>query len=295
MDKVPEIVILSGKGGTGKTSIAAAFMALAEDAVCSDCDVDAADLHLVLSPAIQEQEPFASGAKAVIDPDKCTACDLCRDLCRFHAIEETGGTYLVDEYACEGCGLCAAACPADAIRIESYLNNDIYFGESRFGPLIYGKLGIAEENSGRLVSKIRQLIKTRAEEEHARFIITDGPPGIGCPAISSVTGADLVIAVTEPTLSGWHDLQRLLDMIHRFRTPVWVIINKSDLNTEMTEKIIQELALRNIKVLGQLPYEESMIHALIAGKTIIEYEPGSLLHSEIQGYWNRIVNYFSQK
>ncbi len=292
MDKVFEIVILSGKGGTGKTSIAAGFIALAENAVCCDCDVDAADLHLVLSPVINRQESFASGAKAVIDPDECTACDLCMELCRFHAIEEAGGTYLVDEYACEGCGLCAAACPAEAIRIESYRNNEIYFGESRFGPMIYGKLGIAEENSGRLVSKIRQLIRAKAEGKHARFIITDGPPGIGCPAISSVTGADLVIAVTEPTLSGWHDLQRLLDMVSRFKTPVWVIINKSDLNPEMTENILQQLAVRNIRVLGRLPYEETMIHALIAGKTIIEYEPDGPLSKALKKFWEQISDHF---
>ncbi|MBN2764016.1 MAG: ATP-binding protein, partial [Bacteroidales bacterium] len=285
MEKPFEIVILSGKGGTGKTSITASFAALAENAVFADCDVDAADLHLLLSPVIVHQEKFASGAKAEIDNEKCTACGLCLELCRFNAIEAEDEIYTIDEYACEGCGLCVEACPYAAITIEKYENNNIYFSNCRFGPMIYGKLGIAEENSGKLVSQIRQYTKETALKNKSGLIITDGPPGIGCPAISSVTGADIVIAITEPTLSGWHDLQRLMEMIGRFHTPVQVIINKYDLNEDMTNTIENRLKSQNIPVIGKIPYDDAMVYALLESKTIIETEPQSEITHELNNIW----------
>lgn len=285
-----EIVILSGKGGTGKTSITAAFAALSEKAVFADCDVDAADLQLLLSPAVYHSENFTSGAKALIDQLKCTRCSICQELCRFNAISVIRDEFIIDEYVCEGCGLCAAACPENAIRIDTFENNHINFANCRFGPIIYGKLGIAEENSGRLVSKIRQYAKEKGSAINADYIIIDGPPGIGCPAISSVTGSDLVVAVTEPTLSGWHDLSRLIDMISRFHTPVYVIINKYDLNEDMCLIMENRLKAKGIQVLGKIPYDESMIFALLEGKTICEFIPDGLMTREIKNIWNELVS-----
>ncbi|MBN2610668.1 MAG: 4Fe-4S binding protein [Bacteroidales bacterium] len=288
MDKPIEIVILSGKGGTGKTFVTSALASLAENAVFTDCDVDAADLHLVLTPDIYKTEDFASGSKAIIEQERCTLCGLCKDLCRYQAINFKNNQFEIDEFACEGCGLCAVACPAEAIRIVSYNNNKIYHATTRFGPMVYGKLGIAEENSGRLVSKIRQYAKELAMQKGADYIITDGPPGIGCPVISSVTGADLVIAVTEPTLSGWHDLERLLGLINGFKTPVKVIINKYDLNKQMADNIERNLEKSGVTVIGKIPYDESIVYALIEGKTIREYSPDSQLAKQFNVIWNQV-------
>jgi MinD superfamily P-loop ATPase len=288
MGKPFEIVILSGKGGTGKTTITAAFASLAKNAVFTDCDVDAADLHLVLSPDVYQSESFSSGAKAVVDTSKCTVCGLCLELCRFDAISMVNDEISIDEFACEGCGLCSIACPAGAISIESYENNHIYFANCRFGPMIYGKLGIAEENSGKLVSKIRQYAKETAGKLHAEMIITDGPPGIGCPVISSVTGADIVVAVTEPTLSGWHDLERLIGLIGQFHTPIKVIINKYDLNKDMCSVIENNLNAMKIEILGRIPYDNSMVNALLESKTINEFEPDGLISEKLKKIWNKI-------
>ncbi|MBN2814143.1 MAG: ATP-binding protein [Bacteroidales bacterium] len=289
MSKAFEIVILSGKGGTGKTSITAAFASLAKHAVFTDCDVDAADLHLVLSPDIYRTEDFESGAKAIVNTDKCTGCELCRDVCRFSALEFKNGIPVIDEYACEGCGLCSIVCPVDAISVHNYNNNKIYFANCRFGPMVYGKLGVAEENSGKLVSKIRQYARELTRQHQAEIIVTDGPPGIGCPVISSVTGSDLVLAVTEPTMSGWHDLERLIEMIGGFKTPVFVVINKYDLNEEMTQLIEQRLDAMNIQVIGKIPYSETMVLALLEAKTINEFDPAGYIAGELTRIWETIT------
>lgn len=291
MEKPFEIVVLSGKGGTGKTSIMAAFASMAENAVFADCDVDAADLHLLFSPEIYKTEKFISGSKAKIDPQKCTACSICYDLCRFHAIDADNEVYKINEYNCEGCGLCIVACPEEAITIEHYENNHIYFCNTRFGEMVYGKLGIAEENSGKLVAKIRQYIREKARKNKADYILTDGPPGIGCPAISSVSGADMVIAVTEPTLSGWHDLQRLLQMIRKFGTAVYVIINKYDLNEEMSKVIETKLQNEEICVLGKIPYDDTMIFAMLNAKTINEFKADHHVSIELKNIWKKINTY----
>ena len=282
-------MILSGKGGTGKTSVTAAFAAMAENAVFADCDVDASNLHLLLSPDVYRSEDFSSGAKAAVDNNKCTGCGICRDLCRFSAIEFKRDRPVIDEFACEGCSLCAVACPPGAIAIENNRKNNIYFANCRFGPLIYGKLGIAEENSGRLVTKIRQYAKDIAKKIEAEYIITDGPPGIGCPVISSVTGVDLVVAVTEPTVSGWHDLERLINLVGQFHTSVKVIINKYDLNKEMASAIENKLKVKGIELLGKIPYDESIVYALLEGKTINEFEPMGLVANEMKKMWNTIT------
>ena len=290
MKKLTEIVVLSGKGGTGKTTITAAFASLSKKTIFTDCDVDASDLHLVLSPEIFHSEDFPSGSKAIIKPSLCNRCGMCSDLCRFDAISTEGDIPKIEEYACEGCGLCAKACPVNAISMESYFRNRVFHAQCRFGFMVYGKLGIAEENSGRLVSRIRQDAKSLALEYAAEFILTDGPPGIGCPAISSVSGSDLVIAITEPTLSGWHDLQRLLEMIKKFRTPVRVIINKYDLNEEMTELIRQKSLEKGAEVISLIPYDENMILSLLEGQSIIEYQPDGILAAELKKTWERILS-----
>ena len=296
MDKPYEIVVLSGKGGTGKTSITAAFASLAQNTVFTDCDVDAADLHLLLSPDVYQRENFSSGAKAAVNNDKCTVCGLCKELCRFDAISITDNKIHINEFACEGCGLCSIACPVGAITIENYEKNHIYFADTRFGPMVYGKLGIAEENSGKLVSKIRQYAKDIAQKLNSEMIITDGPPGIGCPVISSVTGADLVVAVTEPTLSGWHDLERLINLIGQFHTPVKVIINKYDLNEDMCSVIENKLDNMKIEILGKIPYDNSMVNSLLEGKTINEFDPEGLIATILNKIWNNIkINIYEPK
>jgi len=290
MEKGPtEIIILSGKGGTGKTSITAAFATMAKDSVIADCDVDAADLHLILQPEIYHEENYSSGTKSVINPDQCTGCGLCLDLCRFNAVELINGHYIIDEFACEGCGLCILACPENAISSETNENNILYLSNCRFGPLFYGKVGIAEENSGKLVARIREEAKNKAREIQTDMILVDGPPGIGCPAISSVTGADMVVAVTEPTKSGWHDLQRLIEMIERFHIRIFVIINKYDLNEIISDEIEEGLKEKNIPVLGKLPYDEQVIHALISGKSITEFMKEHQLTHELREIWNKLL------
>jgi MinD superfamily P-loop ATPase len=290
VEKPFEIVILSGKGGTGKTIITAAFAALAENAVFADCDVDAADLHLILTPKVYQRENFMSGIKAAINPEKCTKCGLCKELCRFHAIVIKDTVFKIDEYACEGCSLCMEACPTGAISMEAYEKNHICFANCRFGPMIYGKLGIAEENSGKLVSKIREHAKSIAYKNNSRYIIIDGPPGIGCPVISSVTGTNLVVAVTEPTLSGWHDLKRLIEMIEKFHVSVNVIINKYDLNEQMTKTIENSLRNKGIPILGKLKYNEMIVHALLENKAINEFQPDGSIADEINKMWKEITN-----
>jgi len=285
-----EIVILSGKGGTGKTTVTAAFSSLSGNVVFADCDVDAADLHLILSPEIYRSESFASGIKAEINLSMCNGCGVCQHLCRFNAIEPENGVFTVDEHACEGCGLCQEACPVGAISIKHHNNNRIFFSNCRFGPLIYGKLAIAEENSGRLISKIRQHAKAIALENHAGFILLDGPPGIGCPVIASVTGTDIVVAVTEPTISGWHDLERLMEMISGFHTTLYVIINKYDLNRDIACQIENNLRGKGINLLGKLPYDEAVVHALLHGQTITEYEPDGLIRHEVKKMWKTITS-----
>jgi len=290
MTTTSEIVILSGKGGTGKTSITAAFASLADNAVFTDCDVDAADLHLILQPEIISEESFPGGSKAEINNAKCTSCGLCMELCRFDAIIMNNGRYTIDEFTCEGCGLCVEACPEKAITKSENNNNNIYFAKSRFGPMVYGILGIGEENSGRLVSKVRKHAMNIALNNNIPLVLNDGPPGIGCPVISSVTGSKMVIAVTEPTLSGWHDLERLLELIGRFKTDIFVIINKYDLNPEMTVKIESGLKLRDINSFGKIAYDESFIHAMIQGKAINEYEPESATSKNLENIWKTIIN-----
>ncbi|MFI4910482.1 MAG: ATP-binding protein [Sedimentisphaeraceae bacterium JB056] len=273
-----EIVVISGKGGTGKTSITAAFASLANNAVLADCDVDAADLHLILTPQIKETHDFSGGKQATIIADKCIGCGKCRQLCRFDAIkfngpanDIVGKTFTVEPVSCEGCKVCVEFCPVDAIEFNPAINGQWFISETRFGSMVHAKLGIAEENSGKLVTVIRNQAKKLAEKEGSELLIVDGSPGIGCPVIASITGSDLVLIVTEPTLSGKHDLERVAMLAKRFGIKTLVCINKADINPQMSKEIAEQATKNGIKVVAQIPYDRAFTKAQIQQQTLIEY------------------------
>lgn len=280
-----EITILSGKGGTGKTSITAAIASIAKNTVFCDNDVDAADLHLILQPQIKEKYTFSSGKEAIIDPDLCTSCGICENYCRFDAIQHTNETYIVKSFQCEGCRLCERVCPFDAIKTIEKKNNFWFVSDTRFGPLVHAHMGPGEENSGRLVTQVRKKANEIAEQSSANYIINDGPPGIGCAAIASITGTEKVLLVIEPSLSSLHDALRIIDLINNFYTPIFALINKYDINTEMSEKIEQNLKEKNIPLLGKIPFHKQMVKAMIEGKSIIEYKPNSEISLSIKKIW----------
>jgi len=228
-----EVIILSGKGGTGKTCIAGSLAALAQSKVLADCDVDAADLYLLVSPSVKEEHQFWSGQIAIIDEGKCTQCGLCQDVCRFEAIQDLK----VDPISCEGCGFCFQVCPAEAITMKETMAGHWFISDTKYGPLVHARLGIAQENSGKLVALVRQQARQITQKQGLDYIISDGSPGIGCPVISSLSGANLALLVTEPTLSGIHDLKRVLGVCHHFGIPALVCINKYDLNEENSHQI----------------------------------------------------------
>lgn len=290
-----ELVVISGKGGTGKTSIVASFAGLAKNAVLADCDVDAADLHLILEPKIKQNEDFSGGKRATIVTEECVGCGKCQDLCRFDAIHLNGEgndvidkTFSVDPISCEGCKVCVEFCPVNAIEFNDCVNGQWFVSDTRFGPMVHAKLGIAEENSGKLVTLIRKEAKRIAEKEEKDFIIADGSPGIGCPVIASITGADLVLVVTEPTLSGKHDLERVADLTAQFRIPTLVCINKSDLNPQMTGQIAEEAQNRGIRMAGKIRYDKAFTKAQIMKATVIEYS-GGWVSEEIKTLWRNVI------
>lgn len=289
-----EIAVISGKGGTGKTSIVAAFASLAKNAVLADCDVDAADLHLVLEPQIKYTEDFYGGKKARIEPGKCTGCGLCLEWCRFDAIAKNGqlkgtasNSYKVDPISCEGCGVCAYFCPESAITMEQQKNSKLFVSEMRYGPMVHAKLGITEENSGKLVALVRKNAREIAEERLSDYIIVDGPPGMGCPVISSITGADIVVIVTEPTISGLSDFWRVEKLASHFNIPATVCINKWDINPSVSEEICNYCCKHQVKVLGKIHYDNAFTKAQIMGTTIPEYTSGYLA-DEIKSVWDHL-------
>lgn len=290
-----EIVVISGKGGTGKTSITGAFAALADNPVLADCDVDAADLHLILNPQVKETCEFSGGKQARVDPDKCTGCATCEKVCRFGAIKRIpseDGTappfFEVDPVACEGCGVCAWFCIPKAMQFEEALNGFWFVSDTRFGPMVHAKLGVAEENSGKLVTLVRNKAKQIAEENGTAYILVDGSPGIGCPVIASITGADLVVIVTEPTVSGEHDLDRVADLAKHFGIPVAVCVNKSDINTEVTERIRSRAEERGLTFSGAVPYDKAVTAAQVEKKTVIEHTNGALGQS-LRDLWSNVT------
>ncbi len=283
-----ETAIISGKGGTGKSSISAAFASMKENVVLADCDVDAANLFILFDPAREEEEIYIAGHKAAIDYSLCTSCGLCVDYCRFDAITSPNGKVEISEVLCDGCFLCSRICPVNAINMLPNDKSRMYAGSFRNGFMVYGRLAPGEENSGKLVSMVREKAKKISEEQGIENIILDGPPGIGCPVISTITGADMVIIITEPTISGLSDLQRATGVVNKFRLSPYVIINKYDLNTEMTEKIERWCLEENITLAGKLPFDPVMVKSMISKKSIIEYAPDHSISRELTSIWSNI-------
>jgi MinD superfamily P-loop ATPase len=287
-----EITILSGKGGTGKTSITAAIASMAKKTVFCDNDVDAADLHLLLKPDVKEEHTFYSGWDVNIDPGKCAGCGLCKRYCRFDAIHATKGhAYSINPYQCEGCLLCERICPAQAITSRQNSNNYWYVSDTRFGPLVHAKMGPGEENSGKLVTQVRKKAKEIARKNQADYIINDGPPGIGCAAIASITGTDEVLIIVEPTKSGLHDAQRLVELVRSFNIPVKAVINKNDINKEVANEIQDYFKRNKIQVIGSIPFDHSMTESMVRELTITEYQPESGLSQNIRHIWKAINNH----
>jgi MinD superfamily P-loop ATPase len=281
-----ELVVISGKGGTGKTSVMAAFATLASDKVLCDADVDAADLHLIMNPAVRERHDFISGHTARIDPEKCTRCGLCRELCRWQAIDEK---FVVDPIGCEGCGVCYYFCPEKAIEFPSSTCGEWYLSDTRFGPMAHARLGIAEENSGKLVTLIRQEGKKMAEGEHLDLILTDGPPGIGCPVIASLGGATAVLIVAEPTVSGRHDMHRVVQLSQFFNIPAMVCINKFDINLDQAQSIETYARENKVEVVGRIPFDSVFTKAMVQGQTIFEYDANSRGAAAVRHVWEGVA------
>ncbi len=285
-----EIVILSGKGGTGKTSLTAAFAALAHDFVLCDADVDAADLHLLTAPEIKQRTDFKGGSIASINPDKCVSCGRCLELCRFGAVSDD---FIIDQIACEGCGVCVDLCPEQAIDFPVQTCGQWFISSTRFGPMVHARLGIAEENSGKLVSLVRKKAAEIAQRNNLDLILTDGPPGVGCPVIASIGGAAVIVLITEPTVSGLHDLKRLVKLAEHFRVPVLLMVNKFDLNLGQTAIIEEYATARDIIILGRVPFAPDFTRAMIQGQNILEYAPGSELVSLLQDAWARVNKFIT--
>jgi MinD superfamily P-loop ATPase len=286
-----EIAIISGKGGTGKSSISAAFATLSERVVLADCDVDAANMFVLFHPEKEEEQVYVSGQKAILDEALCSQCGLCVDACRFDAIDWQQGRVKINELLCDGCWLCAHICPEAAIAMENSDQSRLYAGAFRNGEMVYGRLAPGEENSGRLVSLVREKAKKLSNEKQLETIILDGPPGIGCPVISTITGTDHVVIVTEPSLSGFNDLKRTYELCMQFRVKVWVIINKYDLNEEVTQFIEDYCNRMNITLAGKLPFDRSVVDAMVQCMSIVEYQPQSIISITIQEIFNSILNF----
>ena len=287
-----ELVVLSGKGGTGKTSLTACFALLANKPVIADCDVDAADLHLVLSPTPRERHIFLSGHQAVIRPDDCCNCDICLPLCRFEAISlgraaDGSETYVVDPTACEGCGVCIESCPTDAIDFPDRRCGEWMISDAACGPMVHARLGVAAENSGKLVTTVRQQARRIAEAGEHDLIIVDGPPGIGCPVIASVTGATQVLLVTEPSVSGEHDLERVLALTRHFGIPSAVCVNKWDINPEMTARIEDMARRAGARVVGRVRYDASVTCAQVEARAVIQ--TNSPCADDIRAVWQALA------
>ncbi|MFP4420419.1 MAG: ATP-binding protein [Desulfococcaceae bacterium] len=283
-----ELVVISGKGGTGKTSIVSAFSHLANNAVFCDADVDAADLHLILSPRYRERHPFQAGRQARIDADACVQCGDCRDRCRFGAVTED---FRIDPVACEGCGVCAHFCPEGAVRMEPNLCGEWFVSDTRFGPLVHARLGIAEENSGKLVARVRTRARELAETENRPLLLTDGPPGVGCPVIAAVGGADAVLIVTEPTVSGRHDMARVAELAAFFSVPALLLVNKYDLNPETGEEMEAFAREKGIRPIGRLPFDPAFTRAMLAGKTLFEYGQAPWMEEKLRKTWRTVMDW----
>lgn len=281
---VKEIVVISGKGGTGKTSLTAALCSIIPNKIMVDCDVDAADMHLILKPTVEVTNDFFGGKEAQIAEEKCTKCGKCSEVCRFDAVS---ADFIIDPIKCEGCGVCYHFCPCGTIKFEDKLSGEWYESSTRFGKLVHAKLGVAEENSGKLVTKIRNHARILAQKDGCEYIIVDGSPGIGCPVIASISGASVVLVVTEPTLSGIHDTKRVLELARHFGVKSCVCINKFDLNLQLSQDM-EDFCLRNdISVVGKINYSRDFTKAMMQEKTIVEFLPDGEISAEIKEIWRK--------
>ncbi len=285
-----QITVISGKGGTGKTSITSALVTLEKRKVIADCDVDAPDLHLILHPEIKESGDFYGGVRAVKDDEKCVDCGMCRQVCRFDAIDEK---FNIDPFKCDGCGFCAYVCPTKAIEMKENLSGHWYVSETAFGPMTHAKLDIGEENSGKLVTVVRNMARNIAEKEDYPYVIIDGPPGIGCPVTSAITGVDAVLIVTEPTMSGIHDMERVLGVARHFGAKPFVMINKYDLNEEMAERIEKYCEEEGVPVVGKIRFDREITDAMVHGKSIVQYNSEGKTAGDIKSAWEKVKEHLS--
>jgi MinD superfamily P-loop ATPase len=285
-----EITIISGKGGTGKTSVTAAFASLAANHVVCDLDVDAADMHLILDPNIQEKHDFISGNEAIINAEQCVSCGMCADICKFNAIsfDDKASAYKVNPFKCEGCGVCVHFCPSKAIDFPSKHCGQWYVSKTRFADMVHAELFPGEENSGLLVTQLRKKAKEIAEKKAKDIILCDGSPGIGCPVIASITGTNLAVVVTEPTPSGQHDMERVVSLCKKFNVPVQVIVNKYDLNNKKTKEIENYCQINDISVIAYLPYDVVFVNAMVSGKNIIEFDAEHVASKMLEEAWTKI-------
>jgi len=282
-----QLTVLSGKGGTGKTTITASLAVLAKNAVVADCDVDAPDLHMLLHPKVIKTQEFKGSKLAVIDESECTKCGLCQEKCRFDAITED---IKIDPISCEGCGVCIIVCPVNAITLTERISGHAYISKTKYGSMAHAMLSPGEANSGKLATLVRQNAKILAERQHSDLIIIDGPPGIGCPVIASVTGIDAGLVVTEPTISGIHDLERALQLLKHFGAPPLVCVNMYDINTDNTDKIVSFCKENDIKVVGKIIFNPIVTEAMVNGKPIVEYAPKSSIAKEIEKMWEKTIS-----
>jgi MinD superfamily P-loop ATPase len=280
-----QIAVLSGKGGTGKTTITAAFTVLAEKAVVADCDVDAPDLHMLLHPEILEAKEFRGSKIAVIDQTKCIKCGVCRERCRFDAITKD---FTVNPFSCEGCSVCTIVCPVGAVSLTERISGYAYISKIKYGFMVHALLNPGEANSGKLVTMVRQDAKLLAEKERLNLIIIDGPPGIGCPVIASITGVDVALVVTEPTMSGIHDLERALQLLRHFNVRPFVCVNMYDVNRDNAYRIYRFCEENGVEVVSNIPFNPVVTEAMVNGKAIIEYCPECDVAKEIAAIWDRL-------
>ena len=280
-----QITVISGKGGTGKTTLTAAFSSLANKVLIADCDVDAADIHLILDPGSASKLDFYGMEVASINEGKCSACGTCVERCRFGAISKE---LVIDAHICEGCGVCSLICPENAITMKEHKAGEIFRSVTRYGPLVHARLGIGEETGGKLVSMVRKTSSEMAAENDIDLIIIDGPPGTGCSVIASISGVDLVFIVTEPSVSGIHDLERVLEVTAHFRIKAVVCINKCNINEEKTADIEEFCKIKGIDVVGKLPLSDIPIKAMLESQTVIEYEDG-IFSGAVRDMWSKIM------
>ena len=284
-----ELAVISGKGGTGKSSVTAAFATASGRLMVADCDVDAANLYLIFNPEHEEEQVYIGGYKAVVDHALCTVCGICESCCRFDAITEIDDKIMISDTSCDGCFFCSRICPMNAITMVRNERSRMYTGSFRNGMMVYGCLAPGEENSGKLVSMVRDEAKKAADETGMNIILLDGPPGIGCPVVSTVTGADRIIIVTEPTMSGLEDLKRVFEVTQKFSGEVGIIINKSDLNEAMADRIEGWCAVHGIPLLGRLPYDRRVTEAMVAGKSVPEMFPEAEISNILKDIWNKLI------